>query len=428
MTGLDDTDDVPRDVTVPTSSDEATIERATGGEYRYGFVSDIESEAIPKGLSDDVVRLISSKKGEPAWMLDWRLAALKRWRTMKEPRWPKVTYPPIDYQDIVYYSAPKSAGSGPEEPRRGRSRAAQDVREARRAPLGARRARRRRRRRRVRQRLRRDVVQGQARGTRHHLLLVQRGPARAPRTRPQVPGLGRAGHRQLLRDAQQRGLLRRLVRLRAQGRALPDGALDLLPHQRGRHRPVRAHADHRRRGRVRLLPRGMHGPQARHEPTPRRRGRARRARRRRDQVLDGPELVPRRQGRQGRHLQFRDQARRLPRRPQPDLVDAGRDRLVDHLEVPVLHPPGRRQRRRVLQRRAREQPPAGRHRHEDDPHRAQHPQHDRLEGHLGRPRPEHLPRARQDPEERRERAQLHAVRLAPPRLRRAAPTPSPTWR
>ena len=109
----------------------------------------------------------------------------------------------------------------------------------------------------------------------------------------QVPRLGRAGDRQLLRHAELGGLLRRLVRLRAAGRALPDGAVDLFPHQREEHRPVRAHADHRRQGRLRVLSRGLHGADARREPAARRGGRADRARRRRDQVLDRAELVSR---------------------------------------------------------------------------------------------------------------------------------------
>ena len=128
--------------------------------------------------------------------------------------------------------------------------------------------------------------------------------------------------RQLLRDAELGGLHRRLVLLRAQGRALPDGAQHLFPHQRGQDRPVRAHAADRRRGRLCQLPRGLHRADARGAPAARRGGRARRAQGRRDQVLDGPELVPRRQGRQGRHLQFRHQARRLPRRQLQD--SAGR--------------------------------------------------------------------------------------------------------
>ena len=82
-------------------------------EYRAGFVTDIESEKIPPGLSEDVVRLISTKKGEPEWLLDWRLKAYRHWLTMKEPSWQNVHYPPIDYQSIVYYAAPKQKKAGP---------------------------------------------------------------------------------------------------------------------------------------------------------------------------------------------------------------------------------------------------------------------------------------------------------------------------
>ncbi|MBO1348289.1 MAG: Fe-S cluster assembly protein SufB [Hormoscilla sp. GUM202] len=75
--------------------------------YKYGFVTDIETDTIPRGLSEDVVRLISAKKEEPSFMLEFRLKAYRKWLTMTEPTWPHVTYPPIDYQDIIYYSAPK---------------------------------------------------------------------------------------------------------------------------------------------------------------------------------------------------------------------------------------------------------------------------------------------------------------------------------
>jgi len=81
-------------------------------QYKYGFVTDIESETIRKGLDEDVVAIISGKKGEPEWMLAWRLDALKRWRTMTEPTWARVNYPPIDFQELHYYSAPKST-AGP---------------------------------------------------------------------------------------------------------------------------------------------------------------------------------------------------------------------------------------------------------------------------------------------------------------------------
>jgi Fe-S cluster assembly protein SufB len=85
-----------------------TIETFANQEYKWGFVTDIESDAIPRGLSEDVIRLISAKKHEPEWLLEWRLKAYRHWLTMTEPTWANVHYPPIDYQDIIYYAAPKS--------------------------------------------------------------------------------------------------------------------------------------------------------------------------------------------------------------------------------------------------------------------------------------------------------------------------------
>jgi Fe-S cluster assembly protein SufB len=84
------------------------IESLVNKEYPYGFVTDVETDTIPRGLSEDVIRLISSKKNEPKFMLEWRLKAYRRWLTMKEPHWGNLHYEPIDYQDIIYYSAPKS--------------------------------------------------------------------------------------------------------------------------------------------------------------------------------------------------------------------------------------------------------------------------------------------------------------------------------
>lgn len=80
--------------------------------YKYGFVTDIEMELAPKGLSEDIVRFISAKKDEPEWMLEWRLDAYRRWKTMEEPTWARVDYPKIDFEDLYYYAAPKST-SGP---------------------------------------------------------------------------------------------------------------------------------------------------------------------------------------------------------------------------------------------------------------------------------------------------------------------------
>ena len=90
------------------STEAQEIQDLTGGEYKYGFVTDIESDTVPKGLNEDVVRLISSKKEEPEWLLEWRLKAYRRWLEMEEPQWPNVTYPDIDYQDLSYYSAPRT--------------------------------------------------------------------------------------------------------------------------------------------------------------------------------------------------------------------------------------------------------------------------------------------------------------------------------
>ncbi|MEK7704298.1 MAG: Fe-S cluster assembly protein SufB [Myxococcota bacterium] len=81
--------------------------------YRYGFVTDIEADEAPPGLSVEIIALISHKKEEPQWLLDWRLKAFARWQKMTEPRWAHVKYPPIDYQSIVYYSAPKAKKDGP---------------------------------------------------------------------------------------------------------------------------------------------------------------------------------------------------------------------------------------------------------------------------------------------------------------------------
>jgi Fe-S cluster assembly protein SufB len=84
-----------------------TLEDYTKSDYKYGFTSNIETELIPKGLNEDTIRLISSKKEEPQWMLDWRLNAFKYWKTLTEPKWPNVKYPPVNYQDIIYYADPK---------------------------------------------------------------------------------------------------------------------------------------------------------------------------------------------------------------------------------------------------------------------------------------------------------------------------------
>jgi Fe-S cluster assembly protein SufB len=124
-------------------------------EYDAGFVTDIEADAVAPGLNEDIIRTISAKKHEPQFMLDWRLQAYRHWLTMKEPDWANVHHPPIDYQEITYYSAPKSDKDGPKSLDEVDPKLLD-------TPGGAEGARGRRGRRRIRQRLRRHHVQGQA--------------------------------------------------------------------------------------------------------------------------------------------------------------------------------------------------------------------------------------------------------------------------
>ena len=89
----------------------------SGGEYKWGFVTDVETDLAPKGLSEDIVRLISAKKEEPEWLLEWRLKAYRHWVELEkaeaEPTWAMIDYPGIDYQDIYYYAAPKGTNEAP---------------------------------------------------------------------------------------------------------------------------------------------------------------------------------------------------------------------------------------------------------------------------------------------------------------------------
>ena len=210
--------------------------------YKYGFISPIESDMAPKGLNEDTVRFISEKKGEPEWLLEWRLEAFRRWQTMEEPKWARVNHPPINYQEIYYFAAPKS-GPAPKsldevDPELLRTYAKLGIPLVEQEILaGVERPR-------VavdavfELRFDRNDFQGGARQGGGHFLLLFRGGPKSSRPRTPLSRHGRAEHGQLLRDAQFGSLLRRFVRLCAAGRALPDGALDLFPHQREEYRAV----------------------------------------------------------------------------------------------------------------------------------------------------------------------------------------------
>ncbi len=103
MNEIKEKDKNPEDL----SEDMKVLDDLTTSEYKWGFITDIETETVPKGLSEDVIRLISAKKHEPEWMTEWRLKSFRYWKKMEEPHWPNVQYPPIDYQDLSYYSAPR---------------------------------------------------------------------------------------------------------------------------------------------------------------------------------------------------------------------------------------------------------------------------------------------------------------------------------
>ena len=106
--------DLEENIEVREGVDRETVETVQNmGSYKYGWETDIEMDYAPKGVNEDIVRLISEKNGEPQWMTDWRLAAFRRWRQMEEPRWAMVSYPAIDYQDQYYYAKPKSMAEKP---------------------------------------------------------------------------------------------------------------------------------------------------------------------------------------------------------------------------------------------------------------------------------------------------------------------------
>jgi Fe-S cluster assembly protein SufB len=108
----EDEDELEYEFNMSTATE--TIESLVKQEYKYGFVTDVESESAPPGLNEDIIRLISIKKKEPQWLMEWRLKAYRYWLTMQEPHWQFVKYPPINFQDITYYSAPKNRTDGPQ--------------------------------------------------------------------------------------------------------------------------------------------------------------------------------------------------------------------------------------------------------------------------------------------------------------------------
>ena len=248
----------------------ARVEEIDVDAYKYGFTTDIESEKAPKGLSEDIVRFISAKKNEPEWMTEWRLEAYRRWLTMQEPNWARVDYPPIDYQDLYYYSAPKST-PGPKSldevdpellrtyEKLGIPLREQEILagvETRKVAVDA-------------------VFDSVSVATTFKEELAKAGVIFCPiseavQTHPELVRKY-LGSVVPVTDNFYATLNSAVFSdgsfvYMPEGRALPDGALHLFPHQRAEYGAVRAHADHRRRGLLRQLSRRLHGAQARREP------------------------------------------------------------------------------------------------------------------------------------------------------------------
>ena len=335
------------------------------------------------------------------------------------PHWAKLNIAPIDFQAISYYSAPKAKYASLDEV----PQELLDTYEKLGVPLHE------------RAKLAGVAVDAVfdsvSVGTTFRKELAEKGVifcsmSEAIREHPElvqaVPRQRRADRRQLLRRAQLGGVLRRQLRVHPQGRALPDGAEHLLPHQRRPHRPVRAHPDHRR-GQEPTCPTSKAAPRrcATRTSCTRRWSSWSRWTTPRSSTSTVQNWYPGDENGVGGIYNFVTKRGECRGARSKITLDPGRDRLGDHLEVPELRAARRRLDRRVPLGRADPPPPAGRHRHQDDPHRQAHQVEDRQQGHQRRPRPEHLPRPGQGRAQRRGRAQPHPVRLAADRqeVRRA---------
>ena len=370
-------------------------------EYRWGFVTDIEQETVPKGLNEDVIRLISAKKNEPEFMLEWRLTGLspladadasrpgRRCTIRRSTTRPSTTTPRRKTR-----TQPKNLAEVDPELLRTYEKLGIPLHE-------------------------REALAGVA------VDAVFDSVSVATTFKDKLESLGIIfcsfseavqKHPELVREYlgsvvpytdNYFATLNSAVFTDGSFVYVPKGVrcpMELSTYFRinasntGQFERTLIIADE---GAERELPGRLHRADARREPVARGGGRTGGAEGRPHQVFHRAELVSRRPRGAWRHLQLRHQARRLPRRPRAHLLDPGRDRLGHHLEIPELHPARRRQRRRVLFGGPDQPPPAGRHRHQDDPHRQEHPQHHRFQGHLGRPRQQRLSRPGEGAAERR---------------------------
>jgi Fe-S cluster assembly protein SufB len=211
------------------STNDKTFHDLAQQDYKWGFVTDVAEEKIPRGLNEGIVRLISAKKNEPEFMLEWRLKAFRHWLTLEkaeaEPTWANIHYPPIDYQNIFYYSAPPKRATvnslddiDPEILKTYEKLGIPLTEQKRLAGVAV------------------DAVFDSVsvattfQGKLAEMGVIFRCGEEPPRAHQDIPGQRGALYRQLLCRAERRGVQRRVFRLRAQGRALPHGAFHLFPH------------------------------------------------------------------------------------------------------------------------------------------------------------------------------------------------------
>lgn len=280
--------------------DKELIENIEKQEYKYGFTSDIETETIPRGLNEEVVRLISTKKGEPEWMTERRLKAYRHWLNMVPPTWAHLTIPPIDFQDVIYYAAPKPskklASMDEVDPELKRTFDKLGIPLEEQMALAG---------------VAVDAVMDSVSvKTTFKETLAEKGiifcsMSEAIRDYPELiqKYLGSVvPYTDNFYAALNAAVFPTVRLLHSQRRALPDGAFDLFPHQCGGYGPVRADADRGRRRGLCQLSGGVHGAPPGREPVACRRGRNRRREGCRGEVFHRPELVSGRQGGKGRRL------------------------------------------------------------------------------------------------------------------------------
>lgn len=382
-------------------------------EYKYGFTTDIDTETIPRGLDEEVVRLISRKKEEPEWMTEYRLAAFRHWQTMKLPTWAHLDIPEIDFQDIIYYAAPK--------PAKGKAGATVDD---------------------IDPELKKTFdklgipleEQLALSGMAVDAVMDSVSVKTTFKETLAEKGIVFCSMSEAIRDYPE--LIRKYL-----GSVVPytdnfyaalnaavfsDGSFCYVP--KGVHCPmelstyfrINAAGTGQFERTLIVADEGAYVSYLEGCTAPRRDENQLHAAVVEIVVMKDAEVkystvqnwYPGRPGGQGRYLQLRHQARDMPWRKCPTFVDAGGDRFGHHLEISELHSRRGQQYGGVLLGGAHQQLPAGRHGYQNDTSGAQHPEPHRFEGYFGRAQPEQLPRTGTGESQGGECPQLFAVRFA----------------